>query len=197
MDMRKFASPYWPVVCLVVAVACSNTPHPVSEVGTVSFPNSGAPEAQEPFQRGIALLHNFEYRSAIEAFQILYGKGDKRERDRAYAKAMAELHENYPGDVEVTVFYALSLLGTAHEGRDFATYMRSAALLEEVYPDNPWHPGVLHYLIHCYDDPIHAPLGLRAARTYAKVAPAAAHAQHMTSHIFVAMGMWNDVVKAK
>ncbi len=107
-----------------------------------------------------------------------------------------ELHDKYPEDVGVTAFHALSLLGTAHEGRDFAIYMRSAALLEEIYPDNPRHPGVLHYLIHSYDDPIHAPLGLRAARTYAEVAPAAAHAQHMTSHVFVAMGMWDEVVKA-
>jgi hypothetical protein len=55
---------------------------------------------------------------------------------------------------------------------------------------------VVHYLIHCYDDPIHAPLGLRAARIYSKIAPDAGHAQHMTSHIFLALGMWVDVVKA-
>jgi tetratricopeptide (TPR) repeat protein len=74
--------------------------------------------------------------------------------------------------------------------------MRAAALLEEVLPSHPTHPGVLHYLIHCYDDPIHAPLGLRAARRYGKVAPGAGHALHMTSHIFIAMGMWDDVIDA-
>ena len=109
---------------------------------------------------------------------------------------MAALHQRYPDDVDATAFYALSLLGTAHQGRDFATYMRSAALLEEVFPTHPRHPGVLHYLIHSYDDPIHAPLGLRAARLYGGVAPNAGHALHMTSHIFVALGLWDDVIAA-
>jgi hypothetical protein len=74
--------------------------------------------------------------------------------------------------------------------------MRAAAILEEVFPANRNHPGVLHYLIHSYDDPLHAPLGLRAARLYGAVAPNAGHALHMTSHIFVAMGMWDDVIDA-
>jgi tetratricopeptide (TPR) repeat protein len=109
---------------------------------------------------------------------------------------MLALHAKYPDDVDATAFAALSLLGTTHHGRDFATYMRAAAMLEEVFPAHRRHPGVLHYLIHSYDDPIHAPLGLRAARLYGGVAPNAGHALHMTSHIFVAMGMWDDVIDA-
>src|SRR5205814_672992 len=99
-------------------------------------------------------------------------------------------------DIDATALYALSILGSAEHGRDFATYMRAAAVLEEVFAAHSHHPGVVHYLIHSYDDPIHAPLGLRAARIYAQLAPDAGHAQHMTSHIFIAMGMWDDVVKA-
>ena len=74
--------------------------------------------------------------------------------------------------------------------------MKSAALLEEVYPTHTRHPGVLHYMIHSYDDPIHAPLGLRAARRYGAVEPDAPHALHMTSHIFIALGMWDEVIVA-
>ena len=125
-------------------------------------------------------------RDYLRAVEILYGDGTKEERDFRYADAMAALHQRYPDDVDATAFYALSLLGTAHEGRDFAIYMRSAALLEEVFPTHQHHPGVLHYLIHSYDDPVHAPLGMRAARLYGSVAPNAGHALHMTSHIFVA-----------
>ncbi|HTK29293.1 MAG TPA: hypothetical protein VL309_07070 [Vicinamibacterales bacterium] len=132
----------------------------------------------------------------LGAVEILYGEGDKYARDFAYADAMADLHRAYPDDVEATAFYALALLGTAHEGRDFAIYMRAAALLEPLFPRYPNHPGIAHYLIHSYDDPVHAPLGLRAARAYSKIAPSAAHAQHMCSHIFVALGMWDDVVAA-
>jgi hypothetical protein len=74
--------------------------------------------------------------------------------------------------------------------------MRAAALLEEAFPTHVHHPGVLHYLIHSYDDPVHAPLGLRAARLYGAVAPEAPHALHMTSHIFIALGMWDEVIEA-
>lgn len=231
-----------------------------SDVGQIAFANSGAAEAQAPFLRGLALLHNFEYPFAAEEFRkaqeldpsfamaywgeamththpiwfqqdleaaravlqrlgatpeerlakaktererdylrtldVLYGEGSKNERDFLFADAMAALHARYPDDVDAAAFHGLAILGTAHQGRDFATYMRAAAVLEEVFPANRSHPGVLHYLIHSYDDPIHAPLGLRAARLYGAVAPNAGHALHMTSHIFVAMGMWDDVIDA-
>jgi hypothetical protein len=132
----------------------------------------------------------------FDAVEILYGDGSKEERDSKYMQAMARVHQQYPNDVDATAFYALSILSSAEQGRDFAIYMRAAAVLEEVFPQHPRHPGVVHYLIHSYDDPIHAPLGLRAARIYAQIAPAAGHAQHMTSHIFLALGMWDEVVKA-
>jgi tetratricopeptide (TPR) repeat protein len=74
--------------------------------------------------------------------------------------------------------------------------MQAAAIVEEVFAKNPQHPGAAHYLIHCYDDPVHAPLGMRPARVYAKIAPAAVHALHMPSHIFFASGMWEEAVAA-
>ena len=52
--------------------------------------------------------------------------------------------------------------------------------------------GAAHYLIHAYDDPVHAPLGLRYADAYSKIAASASHALHMPSHIYVAMGMWDE-----
>ena len=132
----------------------------------------------------------------LRAVETLFGDGDKKARDVAYADAMQAIHRKYPDDVEAAAFAALALLGTSHDGRDFATYMRAAAILEPLFPRHPKHPGIAHYLIHSYDDPIHAPLGLRAAREYSRIAPDAAHAQHMCSHIFVAIGMWDDVVEA-
>jgi Flp pilus assembly protein TadD len=132
----------------------------------------------------------------LDAVEILYGDGAKEGRDLRYEDAMAKLHARYPDDVDAAAFYALSILGSAHAGRDVATYMRSAAVLEEAWISHRDHPGVLHYLIHSYDDPAHAPLGLRAARLYAKIAPDAGHAQHMTSHIFLALGMWTATVEA-
>lgn len=129
--------------------------------------------------------------AAVE--EIFFGAGDKAERDRAYAEAMARLHRQFPEDPEAAAFYALALLGSGQGERDFATYMAAAAVVEEVYAANPDHPGALHYLIHAYDEAVHAPLGLRAARRYAEVASAAPHALHMPSHIFLALGLWDAV----
>jgi tetratricopeptide (TPR) repeat protein len=136
----------------------------------------------------------------LGAVERLYGTGDaatslsasKLARDLAYADAMKRMHEKYPNDDEVKSFYALALLGTSHGGRDVSIYMRAAALVEQVYAKNPQHPGAAHYLIHAYDDPVHAPLGLRFADAYSKIAPAASHALHMPSHIYFAMGMWDE-----
>src|SRR6266498_1982440 len=128
----------------------------------------------------------------LSAVETLYGKGDKAENDRAYAGAMRRLHEKFPEDENAAAFYALALLGATEGKRDFPTYMKAAAIAEEVFTKNPLHPGAVHYLIHSYDDPIHAPLGMRAARVYAKIAPAAGHALHMPSHIFFASGMWEE-----
>ena len=136
------------------------------------------------------------------AVETLYGNTDtsagksKEERDDLYADVMRRVHEANPDDREIATFYALSILGTAHEGRDFATYMHAASVAFKVWEENRLHPGAAHYLIHSFDDPVHARLGLPMARAYSKIAPSAAHAQHMTSHIFVALGMWDDVVAA-
>src|SRR5256884_3873707 len=107
---------------------------------------------------------------------------------------MGRLVARFPADREAKVFYALSLLGLNQGVRDVPSYLRAAAIVDTVFRENPNHPGAAHLLIHSYDDPIHAPLGLAAARAYSKIAPDAAHAQHMTTHIFLALGMWDEVV---
>lgn len=249
-----------PVLFLALLAGAILASAQTSNLGKIDFPNSGAAAAQEPFLRGVLLLHSFEFEDAREAFQeaqkadpdfalacwgeamtwnhplwreqdrdaarkaldrlaptadarlakapterekdylraleVLYADGDKVERDLAYSGAMRALHEKYPDDLEAASFYALSILGTTQGERDFAVFMRAAAVAEEVFARNPQHPGAVHYLIHSYDDPVHAPLGLRAARVYARIAPAASHAQHMISHIYVALGDWAAVEDA-
>jgi tetratricopeptide (TPR) repeat protein len=132
----------------------------------------------------------------LGAVEALYGQGTKYERDEAYADRMDALFAAYPKDLEARAFDALATMGRSHGTRDTANYMKAAAMLEEVFPTHQHHPGVVHYLIHAYDDPVHAPLGIRAARLYDKIAPDSAHAQHMTSHIFLAMGMWPETEAA-
>lgn len=130
----------------------------------------------------------------LDAIEILYGEGSKPRRDTLYSAAMKRLTEANPEDDEAKAFYALSLLGLNQAVRDVPTYLRAGAIVEPLFNSNPDHPGAAHYIIHSYDDPVNAARGLAAARAYSKIAPGAAHAQHMTTHIFLAMGMWDDVV---
>jgi len=130
----------------------------------------------------------------LDAVETLYGSGSKAARDTAYSRAMGRLVTRFPADLDAKVFYAASLLGLNQGDRDTITYLRAARILEQVFRAAPAHPGAAHLLIHCYDDPAHARLGLPAARAYATIAPDAPHAHHMTTHIFLALGMWDDVV---
>lgn len=132
----------------------------------------------------------------LASLDILYGDGTKAQRDLAYMQYLHGMAGRYPDDPEVRLFYALALMGVSSGVRDVPRYMESAAISESVFCAHPRHPGAAHYLIHAVDDPVHAPLGLEAARALAVMAPDAGHAQHMTSHIFNALGMWDDVVKA-
>jgi tetratricopeptide (TPR) repeat protein len=133
----------------------------------------------------------------LEAVEILYGEGNKLDRDRAYSKAMGRLAERFPDDDEAKVLYALSLLGTVRPGeKGFSRQMKSAAILADVEVRNPRHPGVAHFTIHSFDDPEHAPLSLKAADLYAEIAPEAPHALHMPTHIYIQLGMWPRVVSS-
>ncbi len=132
------------------------------------------------------------YLDAVEA--LYYGTGSKARQDTLYSDAMGDVALANPDDDEARAFYALSLMGLSQGVRNIPTYMRAGAIVEEINRRNPQHPGALHYIIHAFDDPIHAPLGLFAAREYSRIAADADHAQHMTTHIFLALGMWRETV---
>ena len=241
---------------------------PSEKLGTVNFPISCTPKAQQQFNRAVAWLHSFEYEEAEKAFKEVaetdpkcgmayWGiamsnyhplwaaplpaemrrgmvavvkaktagaqtqrerdyiaametfykdsinpdntvKGDHRTRVFAYHEAMKRLHQNNPSDQEAAVFYALTLIATGMMSND-KTYVRekeAAKILNRVLARQPQHPGVAHYLIHSYDFPALAHLALPAARTYAKLAPASAHAQHMPSHIFIRLGLWQEAIRS-
>jgi tetratricopeptide (TPR) repeat protein len=132
------------------------------------------------------------YLLAVAALFKDAGAGTKSSRDEAYRDQMAAAYAKYPDD-ETTLFYGLSILGTIREGaKGFEMQGRAVDLFESVYARNKQHPGVLHYLIHAYDDPVHAEAGLAAARAYAKTAAAVPHAYHMPSHIFTRLGYWDE-----
>ena len=138
-----------------------------------------------------------DYLDALGAMYADYEKVDHRTRMQAYTKAMEQLAQRYPNDDEAQIYYALALNTSASPAdKTYANQLKGAAILEPIAIRQPQHPGVAHYLIHLYDYPPIAEKGLEAARRYAKVAPAAAHAQHMPSHIFTRVGYWKDLISS-
>ena len=169
--------------------------HPLWDAPTAS----DAAAAWAYVQKGLkAKSQNARERMYLLAVAALYkdaGAGTKRSRDEAYRDQMAATHAQYPDD-ETALFYGLSIIGSISEGtKGFEMQGRAVALFESVYARDRQHPGVLHYLIHAYDDPVHAERGLAAARVYARTAAAVPHAYHMPSHIFTRLGYWEEAAK--
>jgi len=146
---------------------------------------------------------NAKTTSRERAYIIAIGEvyqDDGKGRDahaQAFAQKLAELHASYPNDVEAAIFYALALDITAPKtDKTYANQKKCGEILEPIFQKEPRHPGVAHYLIHCYDNPVLAEAGLPAARAYAKIAPASAHANHMPSHIFTRVGAWDESINS-
>jgi tetratricopeptide (TPR) repeat protein len=140
-------------------------------------------------------------RDYIDALGAFYRDSDRvghKDRALAYSAAMEKLHQRYPEDREAGIFYALTLIaaGTLDADPDFTKEKQAAAILNAALKDNPEHPGVAHYLIHDFDYPALAELALPAARRYAGIAPVSAHAQHMPSHIFTRLGLWDEAIRS-
>jgi tetratricopeptide (TPR) repeat protein len=137
-----------------------------------------------------------DYIAAVEVFFKDHDRLDHRARALAYGEAMGRLHRRYPSDREAGVFYALALIakGAMAGDKSYASEKEAARILNRVLAREPQHPGVTHYIIHSYDYPALAHLALPAARGYAKIAPASAHARHMPSHIFTRLGLWQESV---
>jgi flagellar biosynthesis regulator FlbT len=143
--------------------------------------------AKAPTQREKGFLR------AAEAYALTVGTMPQRRI--AWMNAMADLYAQFPDDNEVKAFYTASMLaGATASGSDRERInMRAGALALQLFKENGNHPGGAHYVIHAFDDPIHAPIALEAATAYADIAPAVSHARHMPTHIFIQHGMWNEV----
>ncbi len=249
------------LACVTASTAASAVE--IEDVGAITFPTSGSPEAQEHFLRGAGILYSFGWKQAIEQFQaaqklepdfamaywgeslcynhplmaeqdrdnpmnvllrlgatpeerlakaptakekgyvaaveaLFMGEENRAERRIAYMEAMRRLHESFPDDQEVATFYALALLSAAGPMGDesLRTRVLAGSIALDVFNANPNHPGAAHYIIHAFDDPVHAPIALPAAWRFAKIAPAVSHARHMPTHIFIQRGMWKEVSRS-
>ena len=131
--------------------------------------------------------------------QSCHGPVGPRDRVIAYEKAMRQLRDKHPDDFEAQTFYAFAVLAVGYatpSDTSLSKQLEAAAIFEKLWKQNANHPGVVHYLIHCYDYPALAERGLPAARSYASIAPWVPHALHMPSHIFTRLGMWDESIAA-
>ena len=142
-----------------------------------------ASEREQAFIDAVAKLYD-NYETVPQSARVL-----------AYEKAMGEVATKYIGDVEASVFYALSLIASAAPtDKTYSNQLRAGSMLEQMWSRQPEHPGLAHYIIHAYDVPALAPQAKIAAQRYADIAPSAAHALHMPSHTFTRVGLWDESV---
>ena len=164
-----------------------------------------APPSETELKKGLQLLKIAEslpktekaqlYIDAIGAFYADWENLDHNARELLYTKKMENIYLSNKDDAEATVFYALALTSSADPNdKTYKNQKKAGALLENLFKEKPNHPGIAHYIIHSYDYPELAQMGLNTARRYAEIAPASAHAQHMPSHIFTRLGLWNESI---
>ncbi len=247
-----------PFILLLACTQTKKTPDESTQLGELGHTFSMSDEVKPFFDKGLLLLHSFEYEDAREEFEkakeidpnelmtywglamthykalwglqdvdagreimndfgadqevrlgkaenelekdlwmaveILYGEGEFLERNRRYVKHMEKVYNDNPDNLEVAAFYSLGLMWAGYDNQE--NLKISSQVAASIIEENPTHPGALHYMIHANDDPQFAIKAIDAANEYAQVAPDAAHALHMPSHIYVALGMWKEVVSS-
>ena len=161
---------------------------------------TAATDRERGFITALNVYYNTPDSSTTAAVgQSCHGPVGPRDRVVAYEKAMRQLRDKYPDDFEAQTLYAFAILAVGYATPNDTTLskqLQAGAMLEKLWKSNPNHPGVVHYLIHCYDYPALAQRGLAAARSYDSIAPWVPHALHMPSHIFTRLGMWDESIAA-
>jgi len=184
----KCAIAYW-------GIAISQRPNPLVGPFDAATLKRGLDAIEKGKAIGAKTQRERDWLAALEEFYKDYDQVDQTTRTKNYEKAMERLAKKYPDDVEAKIFYALALNETFDQ-KTLDSLVKAANILEPLDRKYPDHPGVTHYLIHSYDFPPLAKRGVAAANKYAKVAPSAPHAQHMPSHIYTMIGMWEESIAA-
>ena len=166
-----------------------------------------SPPSKEELEKGSKILkiaatipkseRSREYLDAVNAFYTDWETLDHSIRIKRFESEMEQIYNAYPDDKEAAIFYALALKAAADiTDKNYTNERKAGAILEALFPDQPDHPGIAHYIIHNYDNPVLAEMALPTARRYAEIAPASAHAQHMPSHIFTRLGLWEESINS-
>jgi tetratricopeptide (TPR) repeat protein len=182
------AMAYWGVAMDLLGNTLATTPTKAeAQAAWDALEKARAVGAKTPRER--------DWIEALSAYFRDYDKVPVDARLTAYNAAMERMAQTYPDDYEANAYYALTLQASAPKSDlSYANQLKSAALLEKLFEQNPQHPGVTHYLIHAYDFAPLAEKGVVSARRYAGIAPAVPHARHMPSHIYSMVGLWEESI---
>ena len=179
--------------------ALASLDNPFTWPGIISQPTLAAgPDILDTARKtGLKTQRERDYVDALAAFFNDSAKLDHRTRAKALESALGNVMQRYPEDKEAAILYALVLSANFDPtDRKYTNQLKAAAILDPIFKQQPQHPGVAHYLIHSYDYPPIASHGLDAARRYSAIAPDAAHALHMPSHIFTRVGAWKESIES-
>jgi hypothetical protein len=171
--------------------------HPIWAPPSPAELKEGAAAVERARAIGAKTAREREYIEALAVFYRDWEKVDHGTRARGYEQALGRLSERYPDDDEAAIFHALQLVAIGYldpTDHTYAWQRKGIDILNRMLPRHPDHPGVAHYIIHSVDYPSLAELGLKAARAYAGIAPDSSHAQHMPSHIFTRLGLWDESI---
>ncbi|HHP7231735.1 MAG TPA: hypothetical protein ACFCUY_12865 [Xenococcaceae cyanobacterium] len=126
---------------------------------------------------------------------------DRSVLDRNYAKAMQQVVENYPDDLDAATIYAEAVMDTTPwnywtEAQQPKPEIQAVlTTLESVLRGNPNHPGANHLYIHALEA-MHPEKAIAAADRLGTLVPGSGHLVHMPSHIYVRVGRYHDAVVA-
>jgi hypothetical protein len=171
--------------------------HPIWAPPSADELKQGAAALDQALATGAKTERERDYINSLAVFYKDWQTVGHATRAKAYEQALAQVSQRNSGDDEAAIFHALQLVAVGYLDPTDKTYLwqkKGAEILNRLLPRHPNHPGVAHYIIHSVDYPSTAELGLQAARAYAKIAPDSSHAQHMPSHIFTRLGLWDDSI---
>ena len=181
------AMAYWGLAATAIGSLYGGRPGPMALQGENALKKAQAIGGKTSRER--------DYIATLAVFYSGADKIDYATRVHVYANALEQLHRNYPDDREAEIFYAYALSAQgAPTDQSFSYQLKGAAIFEKLLVELPNHPGILHYLLHVYDNAPYASRGLAAARRLAKVAPSSPHALQFPAHIFVRMGLWQESI---
>jgi tetratricopeptide (TPR) repeat protein len=176
-------------------IAISQRPNPLVGPFDAATLKRGLDAVEKGEAIGAKTQRERDWLGALKEYFKDYESVDQDTRTHNYERAMEALAKKYPADVEAKIFHALAL-NEIFDHKSMDPLLKAISILEPLDKKYPDHPGITHYLIHSYDFAPIAKKGVPAADKYARIAPSAPHAQHMPSHIYSMVGMWEASIRS-